>query len=242
MKFAKNCPKCGGNVQTKSIKKSIGLGFVNIPVAQFCLNPTCDWYQDFSEARKPEELEENVLQVKIPVSKERMAEIKKMTPRIIKENTMVVKGAVVVIVLSLLLIYALHFLQPQSPKVEVSKTNVPVVNTTVAVSTGTPVTIQVMQEQKKYAVKMDVTHGFNPKVLTINRSDTVFWDNEETQRPRVVLISKNGLFENKIMQAATRFSYQFNQSGNYTFALAEYNPANNTINEYPNDTGSVIVK
>ncbi len=110
MKFAKKCPKCGGNVQTKSIKKSIGLGFVNIPVAQFCLNPTCDWYQDFSEAKKPQELEENVLQVKIPLSKDRMAEIKKMTPLIIKENMMVVKGAIIVIVLSFLLILILRFI------------------------------------------------------------------------------------------------------------------------------------
>jgi hypothetical protein len=107
MKFAKKCPKCGGSVQTKSVRKSIGLGFVNIPVAQFCLNPVCNWYQDFSEARKPEEIKENVLQIKIPVSKDRMAEIKKMLPEVIRENMMVVKGAIVVIVLSLLLIYVL---------------------------------------------------------------------------------------------------------------------------------------
>lgn len=242
MKFAKTCPKCGGNVQTKSIKKSIGLGFVNIPVAQFCLNPICDWYQDFSEAKKPEELEETVLQVKIPVSKDRMAEIKKITPGIIKENMMVVKGAVVVIALSFLLIYALQFLQPQSPQVEVPKTNIPVVSATVAVSTETPAAIQVMQEPKKYSVKMDVTHGFNPKVLTINRSDTVFWDNEENQRPRVALISREGLFKDRLMEYSDRYPYQFNQSGNYTFALAEYNPVNQTINEYPDIVGSVIVK
>ncbi len=110
MKFAKKCPKCGGDVQTKSIKKSIGLGFVNIPVAQFCLNPKCDWYQDFSEAKKPEELEGAALQVKIPVSKQRMAEIRRVTPGVIKENMTVVKGAIVVIVLSLLLILILRIL------------------------------------------------------------------------------------------------------------------------------------
>ncbi len=109
MKFSEKCPKCGGDVQTKSIRKSIGLGFVNIPVAQFCLNPTCDWYQDFAEAKKPEEINESVLQVKIPVSKDRMAEIKKMLPEVIQENMVVVKGAIVVIVLSLLLIYVLSW-------------------------------------------------------------------------------------------------------------------------------------
>ncbi|MCZ7394451.1 MAG: hypothetical protein ABOK23_04685 [Candidatus Methanoperedens sp.] len=245
MKFAKKCPKCGGNVQTKSIRKSIGLGFVNIPVAQFCLNPTCDWYQDFSEAKKPEELEETIMQVKIPVSKDRMAEIKKRTPGIIKENMMVVKGAIVVIILSILLIYALQFLLPQSPKIEAPETNAQFVNTTQssgAVSTETPAEIQVMQEPKKYSVKMDVTHGFNPKVLTINRSDTIIWDNGENQRPRVALISKEGLFKDRLMEYSDKYPYQFNQSGNYTFVLGEYNPVNQNITEYPDIAGSVIVK
>ncbi|MDP2765989.1 MAG: hypothetical protein Q8O41_00835 [Candidatus Methanoperedens sp.] len=110
MKFAEKCPKCGGNVQTKSIRKSIGLGFVEIPVAQFCLNPTCDWYQDFSEAKKPEEINESVLHIKIPVSKDKMSEIKKLIPEIIQKNMMVVKGAIVVTVLSILFIWILRLI------------------------------------------------------------------------------------------------------------------------------------
>jgi len=242
MKFAKKCPKCGGDVQTKSIKKSIGFGFVEIPVAQFCLNPVCDWYQDFSEAKKPEEIEENVLQIKIPVSKDRMAEIKKRTPELIQKNMTVVKGAIVVIVLSLLLMFLLQFLQPQ-PQDETPKTEVPVVNTTHApgfVSNETPAAIKVMQE-KRYSVKIDVTHGFNPKVVIINKLDTILWNNEENQRPRVVLISREGLFENKLMEYTDKYPYQFNQSGNYSFVLAEYNPANHTFNEYPNAEGMVVV-
>lgn len=247
MKFADKCPKCGGSVQTKSVRKSIGLGFVNIPVAQFCLNPVCDWYQDFSEARKPEEIEENVLQIKIPVSKDRMAEIKKMLPEVIRENMIVVKGAIVIIVLSLLLIYALPSLQSQSLKSGTPITDIPVVNTTQAaavVSTGIPAAMPApaMQEPKKYSVKMDVSHGFVPEAIIINRSDIILWNNEENQRPRVVLISKDGLFENKRMEYSEKFPYQFNYSGNYTFALAEYNPVNRTLNEYPNATGTVIVE
>lgn len=78
MKFAGKCPKCEGSIQTKSLRKSIGLGFVNIPVAQFCLNPACDWYQDFAEARKPEEIKEGVIQIKIPSFRGTLAEIKRM--------------------------------------------------------------------------------------------------------------------------------------------------------------------
>lgn len=241
MKFANKCPECGGNVQTKSIRKSIGLGFVNIPVAQFCLNPTCDWYQDFSDAKKPEELEETILQVKIPVSKDRMAEIKKRTPLIIKENMTVVKGAIVVIVLSLLLVFLLHFLQPQPPQPEAPK-NIPVI-TTQPTSVAAALTPAVMPAvSRKYPVKLDVTHGFSPRFVIINTSDIVLWNNEENQRPRVGLISKDNLFKDRLMEHSDKYQYQFNQSGNYTFALADYDPVAHTFNEYPNDTGNVIVK
>ncbi len=243
MKFAKKCPKCGGNVQTKSIRKSIGLGFVNIPVAQFCPNPLCDWYQDFAEARKPEEIEETVLQVKIPVSKERMAEIKKRTPELIQKNMMVVRGAIVVIVLSLLLMYLLQYMQPQPQQPEVPKTSTPVVNTAQATSAVPATTPAVMPAiSRKYPVKIDVTHGFSPKVVIINSSDTILWNNEEKQRPRVGLISKDGLFKNKLMEYSDKYQYRFNLSGNYTFVLAEYDPITRTFNEYPNATGTVIAK
>ncbi len=249
MMFAKKCPKCKGNVQTKSIRKSIGLGFVNIPVAQFCLNPACDWYQDFTEIKKPEETDETVVQLKIPVSKDKLTEIKKRLPETVQKNMMVVKGIIVVIVFSLLLIFMLQFLQPPPPQPaqqpEAPDKNMPVVNTTQAadaVSTQTSSMIPIMQRQKNYSIKMDVAHGFVPKVIIINRSDIILWNNEETQRPRIGLISKEGLFENKLMQGQSRFSYQFNQSGNYTFVLAEYNPVNHTFQEYPNATGNVIVK
>jgi hypothetical protein len=119
MKFVKKCPKCNGEVQTKTLKKSIGLGFVKIPVSQFCLNPSCDWFQDFSEAKSPEDLDQDVLQLKIPLLKNwlpeikfRVAEFKEKTPDIIKQNMLVVKGAAVVIVFSIFLIFILSSFHP----------------------------------------------------------------------------------------------------------------------------------
>jgi hypothetical protein len=118
MKFVEKCPKCKGEVQTKSLKKSIGLGMVKIPVSQFCLNPSCDWFQDFSEAKNPEDIDQDVLQLKIPYLKNKLPEIKhliavlkKKTPDIIKQNMMAVKGAVAVIIFSILLIFILSLLR-----------------------------------------------------------------------------------------------------------------------------------
>ena len=128
MMFAKKCPKCGGNVQTKSIKKSIGLGFVNIPVAQFCLNPVCDWYQDFAEAREPDEIKEG-FQIKVPSIKS--PELKKP---ILSQKHIIALAAVVVIIciyiMSSYLIPVSHFpeAKPEQPEVQITET--PLVNTT----------------------------------------------------------------------------------------------------------------
>lgn len=117
------------------------------------------------------------------------------------------------------------------------------VNSTVASTpavdtTPTPTPIVVPGQSKSYSVKMDVGHGFNPAVININRSDTIVWSNEEQQRDRIVLVSKEGLFENEIMEYTKKTSYRFNQSGTYNFILVSFP----SLKEYPNVTGSVIVK
>ena len=86
-------------------------------------------------------------------------------------------------------------------------------------------------------VKIDVGHGFFPKTITINRSDTIVWNNEENMRPRIVLVSRDDLFKNQLIQYPGRFQYQFDREGKYTFVLAEYP----SYKEYQNTTGTVNV-
>jgi plastocyanin len=248
MKFVERCPKCGGEVQTKSVKKSIGLGFVDIPTAQFCLNPQCDWYQDFSETKKPDEIKDDVLQIKLPSIKNKIPEIKK--PQVGAEITqnfssrrgtlrnIIVLGVIVfIVILSFYLIP--QFMHPQ----DTANINASVMTTPAADIVQEPVLAQAPAStvtpgrSESYPVKMDVGHGFNPAVININRSDSVVWSNEEQQRTRIVLVSKEGLFENKITEYAKKTSYQFNQSGTYNFILAAYP----SLKEYPNTTGKVIV-
>ncbi|VVB86816.1 Uncharacterised protein [uncultured archaeon] len=243
MKFAKKCPKCGGEVQTKSIKKSIGLGIVDIPVAQFCLNPVCNWYQDFSEAKRPEDIKENVIQIRVPEIGNRTTLKKASFPRL-SQKSRVIFGCVIAVAAIILLISTLYHQQPLSepgavPVTPEKGTAVPALTTPVPASTESGIqTVVPENEQKEYLVKMDVAHGFNPVVLIINKYDTVVWYDEENQRTRSFLVSKDALFENKRMEYIDRFRYQFNQSGKYGFALAEYP----SLKEYPNATGEVIVK
>jgi len=91
-------------------------------------------------------------------------------------------------------------------------------------------------EPKVHAIRMDV-NGFYPNIISINKSDSIIWTNVENLRVRVVLVSKEGLFENKILIENNRFEYQFNQQGNYSFVLAE----NPTLIEYPKAKGNVTV-
>ncbi len=247
MKFAKKCPKCGGQVQTKNLRKSIGLGFVDIPVAQFCLNPACDWYQDFSEAAKAEEIKEDTIQIKIPSLKERIPEIKKRLPKDIQvllsqketQKNLLRLGGIIFLCIILIFLIPL-IMHPSAPSQNAAPgvDNPPAITPQVSSPTPTATPVgSMIYEPKTYPIKMDVKNGFIPPVKTINRSDIVVWDNWEDQRPRIILISIDGLFGNQLMQSGDRFIYQFNQSGKYRFVLAEYN----SLNEYPNATGTIIV-
>ncbi|MFZ3167012.1 MAG: hypothetical protein WA130_05310 [Candidatus Methanoperedens sp.] len=224
MKFAERCPKCGGFVQTKSVRKSIGLGFVEIPVAQFCLNPVCDWYQDFAETKKPEDIKEGFQ---------------------LSKNQMIALAAIV----GLIVIYTIftYFVPVQSGLQNNNATvssvtlknpaNPAIVPTTISAMTPVAIPASII-EPKNYTTKIDVAHGFYPQVITINKSDTITWNNEENQRTRLVLVSNDGLFEKQLMLYPGRYQYQFKQEGKYTFVLAEYP----SYKEYQNTTGTVIVR
>jgi plastocyanin len=246
MKFAEKCPKCGGFVQTKSVRKSIGLGSIEIPVAQFCLNPVCDWYQDFAETKRPEDIKEG-FQLKIPSMNRKLPVFKKpefKKPEISK-NQMIAISAII----GLIIIYALfsYFVydtgsdvnqkpQPSQPEFQNNASTVSseTPNFPVPTTVFTPMII----EPKSYTIRVDVSHGFYPEDITINKSDTIIWSNEENQRTRVILVSKNNLFEKQLMLYPDRFQYQFNRKGNYSFVLAEF-PTNI---EYQKAKGIVIVK
>lgn len=248
MMFAKKCPKCGGKVQTKAVKKAIGLGTVDIPVSQFCLNPSCDWYQDFAEVKKPEEIKENVLQIGLPnVNKlpkvSKFPEIKK--PAITSKH-IIALGGIVVVFLVLLIIYSIFQAGVQQPGKIPLITETPVPGkttpgiTNIPSATQTPVIVPMTSsatEPEIIPVKFN-TRGFYPAVQTINISDTIRWNNIEKQRPRIVLMSNDDLFAYWTSNEPDSFSFQFNEPGTYTFVIAEYP----SLKAYPNATGRVIVK
>lgn len=220
--FAKKCPKCGGEVRTKIIKKSIGLGNVEIPVAQFCINPVCDWYQDFTDSRKPEDVKQNI------------------------SSKYIIIAGVILAAAALFLLYNnfTHSSLTETPQITPQEipsvwiTTSPAPSSVPAIPAAETSIPLLKNQSRSVSVKIDVGHGFNPKVVNINRSDSVKWINEESQRTRVYFISKDNLFEKQLMVYTNQFSFQFNQSGDFTFALAEVP----SMIEYPDAAGIVRVK
>jgi hypothetical protein len=133
--------------------------------------------------------------------------------------------------------------QIQSPSSELQKNASLATSKTIELPTTVPTTVPdvtltpITVEPKIHSIKMDVSRGFYPNIITINKSDIIIWYDNEDQRTRIILLSREGLFENKTMQYRDRYNYQFNQQGNYTFNLAEY-PTNK---KYDNAMGNVIV-
>ena len=244
MKFAEKCPKCNGFVQTKSVRKSIGLGFVEIPVAQFCLNPVCDWYQDFAETKKPEEIKEG-FHLKVSSMERKLPEFKK--PAITGKHITVMAGIIgIVVIYFMISLFIPASSSDDNTKQQHLQTGLTMNNTSTSIRDTpkvlpvlpTPDTGKVTADPVSYMIKIDVGHGFFPDSITINKSDIIVWNNEENVRPRIVLVSKDGLFKNQLLQYPGRFQYQFDQKGKYTFVLAEYP----SYKEYQNATGSVIVR
>jgi len=237
MKFAEKCPKCNGFVQTKSIRKSIGLGFVEIPVAQFCLNPVCDWYQDFAESKNPEEIKEG-FHFKVPSID--MPELKK--PAITGKHITALAGIIGIIAIYFMISFFIPASSSDDNTTQQTLQSGLTMNNTSIQDTPkvlpAPDAGKVKADPVSYMIKIDVGHGFFPDSITINRSDIIVWNNEENVRTRIVLASKNGLFENQLLQYPGRYQYQFDREGKYTFFLAEYP----SYKEYQNAIGSVIVR
>lgn len=144
----------------------------------------------------------------------------------------------IMIIILFIVIYVLfYYFATQSNTLELQKNASLTTSETIEIPPIVPNVTLMTVEPKSHSIKIDVSHGFYPNEITINKSDFIFWNDEEKQRTRIVLISKDGLFENKIMQYQDRYKYQFNQQGKYTFNLAEH-PTNI---EYDNAKSTVIV-
>lgn len=79
-----------------------------------------------------------------------------------------------------------------------------------------------------YTVRLEY-YLSSPNTLEIAPKDTVFWMNFNSPTRLFVLVSDNGLWENKAIGYRESFSYTFNDTGTYNYSILGYSRMNGTI-------------
>lgn len=218
--MADKCPKCGETLITRTIQKKLGQGSIDIPVAEIC--PKCNWSRDLTGAGDI---------VAKPLAPEAEARMEKK-PEVVIEKTRQHPSAskqrvpdmnkVITLALALFVIagIAWAFMPKGAEPLHggIQPTNTPEVTTSATV-TVTPAP-QVTYTGKNITVKIDRDRGFYAPAqsnLKIKAGDGVVWVNDGSYS--LTLISKDGLFEDKLLDNDKRTTYIFKNTGTFTFDI-----------------------
>ena len=222
------CPKCGETLLTRTIKKKIGLGSIDYPVAQTC--PKCNWnkdltgagdiiskpvMQDSGEAQKEEKKAGIKSEIKPSVST--LPHSKPAPTSITSINSLIP------IVLAIFVVAAIAWVFFMNPTEDKQAGNFPVVtpspriNQTPVQTPTTTIIPEVTASGKKVAIRLESDRGFNPKNTTIKPGDEVVWVNEGTYN--LILVSSESIFQEKSMNTGKREIFIFIKSGTYNFFI-----------------------
>lgn len=220
------CPNCGETLITKTIKKELGLGSIDYPVAQAC--PKCGWSRDLTgagEISKP---------VEIP-KKELAPVIKAHPPKTIPKpepsagiNKLITVALAIIVLAGLIWAFFIYPTQPEKTKGGITPTPTSEITRT-PVQTTTPAP-EVTPTGNKTRIKLDSARGFIPSSQKIKVGDEVVWRNDE--KITVTLVSSEGLFEEQILAYDKEHRYIFSKPGTYIFSLKEKNLSGTIIVEY----------
>jgi plastocyanin len=220
------CPKCGEPLITKSIKKELGTGSIDYPVAQICSK--CGWSRDLTGAgeivSKPLVAKEELKPQSVP----KAPKIPKPAPT----SKPLDFNKIITIVLALLVIGGLIWaFYPTAPKQVEKATPTPtptITQTAVQTPVGTPVA-EVTPTGKSIPVFLDSRRGFTRnKEVTIKAGDEVVWRNTGTTAVTLV-----GNTINKTLAYDKEYRHIFNETGTYKFYLKENNSLTGTITVKP---------
>lgn len=84
-------------------------------------------------------------------------------------------------------------------------------------------------EPQDYVIRLD-RYASIPNYLEINRGDTVYWRNEQSERKLIFeVISEDGLWEEQRINFGMSFNYTFTEEGTYNFTVPPWNSMNSTV-------------
>ena len=217
------CPKCGETLLTRTIKKKIGLGSIDYPIAQTC--PKCNWNKDLTGAgdikSKPvmqdagqAQKEEKKAEIK-PEIKQTLASLPSSKPAPTNINSLIP------IVLAILVVAAIawvFFINPtEEGQADNFSTTTPIVNQTPVKTPTTTIIPEVTATGRKVPIRLESDRGFSPKNSTIKPGDEVVWTNDGTYN--LILVSSENIFPEKSISNGRRESYVFIKPGTYNFFI-----------------------
>jgi len=232
------CPICDENLVTRTIKKKIGLGSIDYPIAQKCSK--CNWskdltgagdikskpvMQDAGEAQKEEKKVGIKSEIKPIVSILPSSKPAQSSPTTI--------NSMIPIVLAMLVVAAIAWVFFMNPTEEKQLDNLPVaipppiINQTPVLTPATTIIPEVTVSGKKVPIKLDSDRGFASKNNTIKLGDEVVWINEGTYT--LTLVSSEDIFPEKSMNMGKENRFIFIKSGTYNFYIKEKENLNGTI-------------
>jgi len=210
------CPDCGESLITKTIKKELGFGSIDYPVAQVC--PKCGWSKDLTGAgeivSKPLVVKE---EPKKPSPQPKVPKMPKPAP---SAKPLDFNRIITVVLALLVLLGLLWAFYPMPEQVEkATPTPTPTVTQT-AVQTPTP-TPEITPTGNKIRIKLDSQRGFIPNSQAIKTGDEIVWRNDG--KVTVTLVSNEGLFADQLLAFDKEYRYVFKKTGTYTFNLKDKN-------------------
>jgi plastocyanin len=231
------CPKCGEPLITKTIKKELGLGSIDYPVARVC--PKCNWNIDLTGAKdiKPPVIED-VKKVDVKPPEVAKPQVVPAPPK--AQPTAGTGGfnKVLTIGLAILVIGGLiwaFFLYPAAPKSLTSaSTSSPTPTPVITATTATPVVTGTQVQEitptgNKTYITLDRYRIFRGASLNLRAGDEVIWSNEGLYPITVTSDDIPGFTEKVLDNGRQTSPYMFQKSGTYTYYLKNNKNVNGTI-------------
>ena len=217
------CPKCGETLLTRTIKKKIGLGSIDYPIAQTC--PKCHWSKDLTGAAdiksKPvmQDAGQAQKEEKEAGIKSEIKPIDSTLPPSKPAPTGV--NSLIPIVLAILVVAAIAWVFFMNPTEEGQADNLsiitPIINQTSVQTPATTIIPGVTATGRKVPIRLESDRGFTPKNSTIKQGDEVVWTNDGTYN--LILVSSENIFQEKSMSNGKREAYMFIKPGTYNFFI-----------------------
>ena len=241
--MADKCPKCGETLITRTIQKKLGPGSIDFPVADIC--PKCNWSRDLTGAgdiiakplvpeagakieKKPEvvrhapEKPMYIQESATPVQGKPKQVLEKAKPRPSASKQRVPDmNRVITFALAFLVIVGIVWAFIPKGAVEsgnIQPTPTPGVTASATVTVN-PIS-QVTYTGNNITVKIDRDRGFYVPAqsnLKIKAGDGLIWVNDGTYS--LTLISRDGLFDDYLMDNDKRKTYIFKNTGKFTFDI-----------------------